>query len=878
MLFGVGGLFLERTNPLREGINLDGFFGLLVEVLYSPSLHVSIPILHLWVRLLNSELYRSTSAISSYMGQLLELCSDRLVRYENMPEDADEQVIMFLNFDFDTVPERHAFLGNYHRFCNSLIELIVESYARDALPHLLQRATARLDQFLSTQGPSMLSQHYSKSSITLLRLDAEFSVIEAALRGYMRIVQKEEIAKDRHDSERLTPELGNWCRHLMSVDFHDPLAHERAIHLVLAFGAGPLKGEPAFAIATFYYIIRTHYHTKPECIAFNDAVEELRGFCQHQVQRLAMRFPDFLARDFSNIEKEIASLLERQQPDEQTQMRYSAVLFIITHRALQADRTTAESHLRAFLQPLTHQWQERGLELSLTGFSSFCQMLGIGNIQQYFLKQNAHRIQDWTSQPLDLEGLAYQDQMQKALTSLPLRSTKIMLSISIEKLDPESRQFEMAIRLWQDMTPLILPNLLKFISQAQAFHNPENWDLLPEQKGIVGKILTDRFWQVGISNESRDEFYARVDSSKNTIEGLASSIRSTIRSIRESGYRLIFYLSKFGEQFYSYKELPQPLSEALFKDSGTLSLHQMAMLIEMVKTVIEHCPPSCRAHFLPPVSRACFEKLDQRLTYEWTKVERRQNADIIEDSLGQEMRDESILRQLMFASVGMLTGLVGPPKPHTTKDATSAPMDGTESARPIRSFSLQTPEVLQPILVFCNHSLRMRDTRSCQNVAVILNTLVPEFMESSPLHVEVREYLSSEVLKSCITSIHDNYFVDVQRELATVVASIVTTYSQMTDTPRSVLCSLPSISGEQVDRLQHQLLKTKTNHRQQRALVLVFLEKLRGVSVSEQGKVGKPEPKKIRSAVRERYMTVEIKPKEEREASPELGGISEMFG
>ena len=881
LLFSVGGLFIEHTGPLHEDSNLDGFFGLLVEVLYSPSLHVSIPILHLWVRLLGSETYRSAPIVLNYTGQLLELCSNRLIRYESFPEDADEQVITFLNADFDTVPEKHAFLGNYHRFCNNLIELVVESHAEGALPHLLRRATNCLDQFLNQQSPHMLGQGYSKSSLPLLKLDADFSVIEAALRGYMRLIQKQENAEDGQDLGRSTTEFSNFCRHLMDAEFYDPLAHERAIHLILAFGAGPLKKEPYFAVATFYYIIRTRHQSQPGCVTFNSAVEDLQGFCQHQAQRLAMRFPNFLAEDFPNIEKEIASILKSQQPDEQARMRYSAILFIITHRAQHVDQATAESQMQNFLEPLTHQWQERKLNQALTGFGSFCELLGIKDIYHYFLNRNAHQMGNWASQPLDIEGLAFQDRMQQALTTLPLRSTKIILSASIEKLEPGSRQYGMATRLWQNNIPMILPNLLKFISQAQAFHNAENWDIPADQKEIVARILTDRFWQVGISNESRDEFYAKVDSSKKSLEGLASSVRSTIRSVRESGYRLIFYFSQLGEHFYSYKELPEPLSEALFKDSAALSLHQMAMLMEMVKAVIENCPASCRAHFLPPVSRACFEQLDQRLSYEWAKVERRQNAAMHEDGLSQEMRDESILRQLMFASVSMLSGLVGPPKPRTTRDGpivTSGPANDAESALPIRIFSLQTPEVLQPILVFCNHALRMRDTRSCQSVANILHSLIPEFVDSSPLHVDVREYLSSEVLKSCITSIHDSYFVEMQRELATVIASIVTIYSQMTDTPQSVLCSLPSMSIEKVDRLQRHLFKTKTNHRQQRALVLVFLESLRGVSISEQGKVEKPDPKKIRSAAQERYMTVEIKPKEERQASPELEGISAMFG
>ena len=883
MLYNLSGLLRHHPDQVPDTCDLEAFFELLAEVLRSPSLQISIPILHLWTQIFCSPVYRNAPTVIRLSGPLLELCSDRLIRYESFPESTVDPIVRILNTDFDTIPEKHAFLGNYHRFCTTLIELIVEFHSTDALPYLLQRTTARMDQFIRAQSSTMLGQEYSKSSLPLLRLDADFSVVEAALRGYMRTTHNADGSENPQNLEHFVPILSQWCRHLMGLQFQDPLACERAMHLVLAFGAGPLKKDSSFAIASFYYIIRAHYETKPGYLAFNSAVEDLRGFCQHQIQRLAMRFPDFLAEEYQNIETEVSSLLEMHQSDEAARMRFLAVLFIIKHRAKHTDHAAIESQLQGFLQPLLHAWQKQETSHSVASFENFCEMTGLKGIHQYFLHRNAQSLDDWTSHPLDTEGEAFQDRIQHVLAEIPLRSTKTILGVSIEKLKPGSPQYEMAARLWQHNIPVVLPNLLKFITQAQAFHNPENWDLPADLHGLVTRMLTDRFWQVGISNESRDDFYAKVNSSKKTLEGLASSVRSTIRSIRESAYRVIFYFSQLGEHFYSYQELPKPLSEALFRDASFLSLHQMAMLIEMVKAVIEHCPPSCRAHFLPSVTAACFARLDQRLSSEWAKVEQRQASNFDEDNLSQEMKDESILRQLMFAVVGMINGLVGPSKsPHAKTSAPVASATASDIEPPsssVREFTLQTPDVLQPILTFCCHAIRMHDTRSCQNIANILISLTPEFTDSSSLHVDVREFLSSEVLKSCITSVNDAYFVDAQRDLAMLIAGIVTTYSPMTNTARNILCSLPSTTETKVDHLLIQLNNTRANHRQQRALVLVFLENIRGISVSEQGKVGKPDTRKIRSAaMQERYMTVEIVPKAERQPSPELAGISTMFG
>lgn len=196
----------------------------------------------------------------------------------------------------------------------------------------------------------------------------------------------------------------------------------------------------------------------------------------------------------------------------------------------------------------------------------------------------------------------------------------------------------------------------------------------------------------------------------------------------------------------------------------------------------------------------------------------------------------------------------------------------------IRSFVLNTPEILKPVILFCTHALRMRDTRSCSFITRVLRSLVPEFDGSSPVAIDVREFISLEVLKACITSLHDSYFVDLQKDLAQLIASIVTTYSSKTETPRQILLSLPSMSSEKVDRALYQLFKAQQNSRLQRALILELLAGLRGVSISEQGKIAKSDTKKLRSALQERYVTVDMQSEGQKERSPDLGGVADMFG
>lgn len=201
-------------------------------------------------------------------------------------------------------------------------------------------------------------------------------------------------------------------------------------------------------------------------------------------------------------------------------------------------------------------------------------------------------------------------------------------------------------------------------SQAHAFHDPLQWSALPpDMKGIVRRILTDRFWQVGISPGSRDDFYAQVGETKTTLEGLASSVRGSIRVVRETSYRILYYLSLLGEPFYNFEGLPEPLARALFTNACVMSTHQLAVLVETIRPIIENCPPGARDHFLPPILIGLFEQLDQKAGGEWDRLEAKTRAASADDNLSEEMRDESVLRQLTYTSVTLIVGLLDPNKP-----------------------------------------------------------------------------------------------------------------------------------------------------------------------------------------------------------------------
>ena len=137
------GAWIEK-NPalLPDSSDLPRFFELIFEVARDLSLKVSEQVLRLWTHLLRIPTLRDSAIIQQSIGPLMEMCSQRLVRYESLPEDTDDPIVIFINEDFDTIPEKHMFLGNYRRYCLDVVEAAVRKFPVDAVSHILGQAQA----------------------------------------------------------------------------------------------------------------------------------------------------------------------------------------------------------------------------------------------------------------------------------------------------------------------------------------------------------------------------------------------------------------------------------------------------------------------------------------------------------------------------------------------------------------------------------------------------------------------------------------------------------------------------------------------------------------------------------------------------------------
>ena len=844
------------------------------------SLLVSIPVLHSFTKLLVAKNPTISSAMGQRVAVLLGTCSQRLIKYESLSHE-ELPVILYLNEDFENPPELHSFLGNYRRYCIAVIESIAFYMPQEAVGHILDQTVQMIDTICQEFRPPFPSTGPAKTPIPVLQLESQASVLRSTMNGFIQWYGKAsrpDSKSDQHTTNNIygvtLTSLRDFCYKLMTMRPQHPEIARLTTHIAVNVLVKTLQGQPELVVKILDYCLSLQYPDDGSNKDYSAAVKNFQGARLGEMQRIAMSFPDYLLDVYSDLEARVNTLMSAEGSDERTKWGLQSFLFIIVHRASAVDSQARLARLEQIIQPVVETWQDPQLTEALSTFSGFCNVVGLGGLPEYLTAQRYASVQDWSNQPLDQEGKARQTDVQMKVMRLPLNATKNLLAATTEKLKESSREYQIGSQVWGQAMQAMLSNVLQMTRHATSFPNRENWsNFPPELQMVMQKMLVDRFWQAGISNESRDEFYARIAESGDTYEGFASAIRGIPRQIRDWCYHIIYGMTRFEEEFFGLKELPVPLAEALLTDASSLSTHHLQRLIALVERLVQRCPPHHRRHFMPPILSLFFSQTDKKISAEWEVIERSSTQSVEgEDQLSDEMKAESVLRATTYAVVSFASTLLD----QRPTDATPPPPP--PAALLMRTLILSEPSVLEPLILFCTHALRMRDSRCCTLICRILRSILPSFTADEPPAPQVREFISTEVLKACITSLNEPYFADIQRDLANLIANILALYSPLTPTARDILLSLPDMSSQKVDSAIERIVAS-ASERTQRVLVLELLEGVRGVSIHEMGKIDRRDGKGKKSALMMQYMQVEEKSGGgKREQSPQLEGMAEMFG
>jgi exportin-5 len=635
-------------------------------VFQTDSLLVSIPVLHSFTKLLVANSPIISNTMRQRVAVLLGVCSQRLIKYESLSHE-EIPVIQYLDEDFENPPELHSFLGNYRRYCITVIENIAFYMPQEAVGHVLDQTVQMIATICQEFQPPFPFLGPSKTPLPVLQLEAQASVLRSTMNGFIQWYSKASRADSKSDQHTTNNVYGvtltslrDFCYKLMTMKPQHPEISRLTMHIAVNVLVKTLQGQPELVVKILDYCLSLDYTDDGSNKDYSAAVKSFQGARLGEMQRIAMSFPDYLLDVYSDLEARVNSLMSAEASDERTRWGLQSFLFIIVHRASAVDSQARLARLEQIIRPVVETWQDAQLTEALSTFSGFCNVVGLEGLPEYLSTHRFASIQDWPSASLDGEGKARQQDVQTKVMRLPLNATKNLLAATTEKLKESSREYQIGSQVWGQAMQAMLPNVLQMTRHATSFPNHSNWsNFAPDLQMVMQKMLVDRFWQAGISNESRDEFYARIAESGDTYEGFASAIRGIPRQIRDWCYHIIYGMTRFEEQFFGLQGLAVPLAEALLGDASSLSTHHLQRLIALVERLVQRCPVHYRQGFLPPLLALFFAQTDAKISGEWEGIEMARTQSVEgEEQLSDEMKAESVLRATTYAVVSFASGLL----------------------------------------------------------------------------------------------------------------------------------------------------------------------------------------------------------------------------
>jgi exportin-5 len=603
-----------------------------------------------WLRLLRNRTPDFSEIVEEFIGALLELCSQRSIRYDILPEDSGDPSLLFLAADCDNVTQRDIILQQYRQVCVGIIEQIVRKVPIEAIKHILSEAASFFER---AKDDIVDPTTYSRTSRTSLLADAYFTTVEAGSRGCLKwlavhIESNPDVNKaTEQKGEEIRMTLSQWCQTSLAIPIRDPDIKKKLIAQAVSISCKVSSTSSNSALTILDSLLSVRSENVPASIAYSEASKELVETCAYAAQRLATVFSDQFLPIYEQLESRIQQVINVEGDD--LQPAYFAFLIMIIHRASNLDAETRTDKLRRMILPVKSAWENTALINSSSSYEAFCALLGWDQLPEFLLRQNFPQASDWSEQQLNESGRQFQEDLLHRNDQVPIRLTKSILKATTDKLEGGSPIFVIACAIWAEVMPAILPNVLKMLNYATNFQNPERWPAMPpEIQESMKRLLQDRFWQSGISSETRDAFVSRVNNSKNSFEGFGSTLRRTIRQIRVGACDILLLFSKLGDAFFGISDLALPMSEALYDGSHALTAHHFSVLITFSSQLIHSCPTHLRRQFLPPIIAKLFLHLRYKIDSEWEAVNRRTDEASADDNLDDEMKNQSILRSMTY--------------------------------------------------------------------------------------------------------------------------------------------------------------------------------------------------------------------------------------
>ena len=737
--------------------DLTNFYKLILETTKHESLSISAISLQFWCSMLRADELSDQLDFESIMPELLEVCADRLINYNDC--DPDSVALNFLSFDFDNQSDQHSFLNEYKKLIDDIVRIIVCKKPKDALVWLAER----LNKFYSSpMGIESLQNanliYKGKGSDSYIYSYSQFSIIEACVRGITRWQIWYRQGDAPEIKAYLTEQADNLCTLLMMLEIKNPVLVRKQIQTLVQF-TPLLKDLNNTMFKVLEKVIESCTFSYPDNASDEEleSIRDLRASSGTELNRLAYLMPESLKNIFSELETAIDNILAQKELISHEVVAFKSFLLVVSQRSSLENKTETFSRI---VDPELMAWSDPVTMKGLSDLHWFMERLGIVKIAEYFRSRGITAATNLLEAEMDDRGRQLKKELKDQWSSVfPIRASRILIQYSIEKLDHESDTYKNLLKLWQPRVKPILPYILQLIYQIQAYHNPANWVGLPEEVQTFVKYSTmERFWQQGISIQSRESFVDENVKAMHTLRDFADSVGHIVRYTREYAYLMIGTITELEETLYFESKNAVLLWKALTDESVGITLHSWRHMINLVvRNIIKNCPLDYFDFFMPVFLPQVFAKLDELLVERWNIVYQkglRLDGNESDEQLSEEMLEEHMLRQLTQVVDRMLIDLAGQ-KARTSLD---------QRQRESREFILYNFEVLEPFLKLICDIISFRDTRCSFNAILILRHLSQELVGLN--NEKVDKIINDSVIPTLINLLCDKFYADAHSEAA----------------------------------------------------------------------------------------------------------------
>lgn len=802
-------LLPPKSRVLWEHSDVALYLRLVLRTTAHDSLVVSGLLLQMWVTTLRVDELSARAPVVALLPELLELAADRVVD----PTALDLPLRRFLELDFDLGPDAALFLQNYRKFNEDIVRITVCKNPDAGIRWLEQR----LERFFSGPvGRQCIAQlRLAEKLPALAYATAHFTIIENSIRGVSRWriwYTGPDLDARNTQLNALVEALG---KRLLAMQLALPLLIRKQVQTLVQF-APLLKDVSPLMFDVLEKILHTATFEYPPDIDDDEKelIRDLRTSCGTELNRLAYIMPEALKRIFAELEAVVADILALNKVSSHENVAFKLFLLVIALRLLIDNK---EALFAKIVDPELQAWAAPETEKGLLDLHWFMERMGIVEIAQYFQKRNITAATNLLEARMDDEGRALKNRLKDHwLLIFPIRATRIYIQYSIEKLAHDSPEYQALLLLWKPRVRPIVPHILRLLTQIQAYHNPSNWRDLPEAvQMFLHYSKMERFWQQGISIQSKETFIEESVRAALTLRDFADSVGHLIRYTREYAFLTIGLLLQLEETLYEMPGVASQLWLALAGDTAGVTLHSWKHMINScLRSVVKNCPPRFTDAFMGELLPRALCDIDKVVAARWEKVylkglQLQGNED--DASLSEEMMEEHMLRQLTATVVRLLMDIV----PQVNAK------NVLESQEACKRLVTQNPAVMGAFLQICTRIIALKDTKCLFNTVLIVRNLLPAIVLKDD---EVDKYLCDTLLKTLVGVLMDEYFQETHLEAATALTTLYCLLRLKNDAPAQCLMAvLPNIDLHHIANFELLLVGLRSLRHQR----LAFLELVR---------------------------------------------------